>query len=177
MGRIPVIKFMVLSAPRSASTWVANWLTTERTLCLHDPILEHCVEDLDALPCDRLLGIACTATALLPAFVNAHAARKIVLHRDLGEVNRSLVSIGLTPLSPTWTRALDRIEGMHVDYGDLFEPVMAAEILSYLFPDAPFDAARHAQLCGMHVEPKFEKVKIKADRARDFRRRVAAALA
>ena len=55
--RAEVIEFMVLSAPRSASTWAANWLTTEKTLCLHDPVLEHYPEDLDRIPCDRVLGV------------------------------------------------------------------------------------------------------------------------
>lgn len=166
-----MVRFMVLSAPRSASTWVANWLTTEKTLCLHDPILEHKPEDLDDIPCDRLLGLACTGLALLPDFVNTHPAMKVIVHRDLEAVNRSLTTIGLTPLGRRWNDALDRIRGMHVYYDSLFDAHWADKI-HYQLTGLPFDAARHAQLCGMYVEPHFEKLTVKADRARDFRQRV-----
>lgn len=170
-----MIDFMILSAPRSASTWAANWLTTERTLCLHDPVLEVDVDALDAIQADRPLGIACTAMALLPDLVNAHPARKVVVHRELAEVNLSLESIGLTRLGPLWTRALDHVVGVHIDYQDLFDPWAARPVYEFL-TGHPFDVARHAQLRAMYVEPAFEKVKVVADRARAFRDRLTAAL-
>jgi hypothetical protein len=171
-----VIKFMVLSAPRSASTWTANWLTTAKTLCLHDPVLKHRPEDLDAIPCDRMLGLACTALALQPAFVNAHPAKKVIVHRDLKEVNRSLISIGFTRLGPIWTDALEKIEGLHVEYADLFTATYAPRIYKHL-TGLSFDAARHEELMSMHIEPHFDKIILRPDRAREFRKRVQEALA
>lgn len=168
-----MLEFMVLSAPRSASTWVANWLTTGTTLCLHDPILEHRPEELDAYACDRRLGIACTGLPLLPDWVNRHAARKVIVHRDLGEVNNSLESCGLTRLSQRWDGVLDRLHGFHVYYTDLFQAESAAAIADAL--DIGFDRVRHAQLVAMHVEPQFERINIRDDRARAFRDRVARA--
>lgn len=170
-----MVKFMVLSAPRSASTWVANWLTTERTLCLHDPILEHTPEALDALPCDRMLGVACTALALLPELINAHAARKVVVHRDLSEVNQSLTTLGLSSLGPVWVKALERIHGFHVYYEDLFDQFIAARVYEHL-TELPFDGPRHALLRDMYVEPHFDKVKILPERVKAFRERLEAAL-
>lgn len=171
-----MLKFMVLSAPRSASTWAANWLTSDRVLCLHDPVFEHRPEFLDAVPCDRLLGVACTALALLPAFVNTHPAKKVIVHRDLSQVNNSLESIGLTALGRRWVHALEKIEGMHVAYEDLFDPEAAQVIYEHL-TGLPFDASRHSQLCAMHVEPHFEKIKIVPERAKGFRQRLEKALA
>jgi hypothetical protein len=171
-----VIKFMVLSAPRSASTWVANWLTTEKTLCLHDPVLEHRVEALDHLPCDRMLGVSCTGMALLTKFVNAHPAKKVVLHRDLREVNQSLYAIGLTKVGPAWDKALAKVDGaMHVQYADVFDPDCAKAIWEYL-TGLPFDEPRHQLLRNMHVEPNFVKVKVVPERAREFRQRIEEAL-
>ena len=166
---------MVLSAPRSASTWAANWLTTEKTLCLHDPILEHTPEALDKIPCDRMLGLSCTALALLPDLINQHPARKLIVHRDLEEVNLSLISIGLTRLGRRWDTALDAIRGMHVYFGSLFETEQAGLIYEYL-TELPFDAPRHEQLRNMYVEPNFSKVPIHAQTARSFRDRLTAAL-
>jgi len=168
---------MVLSAPRSGSTWVANWLTSERVLCLHDPVLEHRPEDLDAIPCDRLFGVACTGLALLTAFVNAHPARKLVIHRDFRDINESLMSIGLTRLiAKRWETALNAIDAKHVQYEDLFVPHTAAAIYSHV-TKLPFDAIRHEQLAAMHIEPLFDHIKIIPDRARDFRARIEEALA
>lgn len=166
-----LVRFMVLSAPRSASTWAANWLTTEKTLCLHDPVLEHYPEDLDKIPCDRALGVACTGLALLPGFLRLHPSRKVIVHRPLDEIDQSLESIGLTKLGPQWDTALDQIGGFHVFYGDLFDIKEAAGIYEYLTHQR-FDAARHEQLVAMHLEPNFAKVRIKPDRARAFRDRI-----
>jgi|SRR5882762_6901529 len=162
---------MVLSAPRSASTWVANWLTTEQTLCLHDPVLTHAPEAFDAIPCDRVLGLACTGLALLTDFVNNHQAKKLIVHRDLGTVNHSLETIGLSRLGPRWEQCLREVRGMHVHYNDLFQPAPARSIYEHL-TGLLFDEPRHRNLCDMYVEPHFEKVKIRPERARDFRTRV-----
>lgn len=170
-----MVRFMVLSAPRSASTWAANWLTTDKTLCLHDPILERTPEAMDQIPCDRLLGISCTALGLLTDLVNKHAARKVIVHRDLQEVDLSLETIGLSRLGPRWHTALDKIEGMHVYFDSLFEPNQAKKIYEHL-TDLPFDEERHAQLRNMYIEPNFSEVPIHAQSARSFRDRLTAAL-
>lgn len=169
------IAFMVLSAPRSASTWVANLLNTERTLCLHDPVLMHAPEELDALPCDRQLGFVCTATAMLGQWVNAHPARKVIVHRDLKAINDSLERIGLTRMDHRWPGWLDRIAGLHVQYEDWFIPSKAAPLVEFL-TGHPFDAPRHAQLIDMHVEPNFDRIAIEPGRASGFRHRVEALL-
>lgn len=169
-----MLKFMVLSAPRSASTWVANWLTTDQSLCLHDPLLEHAPETLDAIPCDRMLGIACTALPLFADFVNGHPARKLIIHRDLEAINQSLVTLGLSALGWIWKGALDNLKGLHVAYESLFDPAIAARIYEHLL-QRPFDAARHEQLRAMHIDPSFERITVVPDRVRDFRRRVQAA--
>ena len=169
-----MLEFMVLSAPRSASTWVANWLTTSTSICLHDPVFEHHPEDLDVLEYPgRRVGIACTALALLPAWVNAHRAPKVIVHRNLDEVNASLVRIGLTALGEKWRTALDSVEGLHVDYDDLFFPRVGRDICAHL--GLPWDWVRFGELTKMNVEPNFNRVTLRADRARAFRERVARA--
>ena len=167
---------MVLAAPRSASTWISNWLTTEHSLCLHDPILEHAPEDLDLIHSDRPLGISCTGLALLPDWVNRHPARKVIVHRDLSQINRSLRVIGLSPLSCAWDGALEKINGLHISYGDLFNPAFAAPIYEHL-THRLFDVPRHALLTKMHIDPHFDQVMIKPERARQFKERVQRALA
>lgn len=151
------IQFMVISAPRSASTWCANWLTTDTTLCLHDPLWRWHYSELDAVPSSKVLGISCTGIALFPEWVNAHPARKVVLHRDLKEVDASLERIGLTACSAQWEGVLDRIRGVHVDWHDVFE--RPKSIYEYLL-DRPFDAGRHELLREVNVQPAFAKLSI-----------------
>lgn len=170
-----MIEFMVLSAPRSGSTWMSNWLTTEATLCLHDPVLEHAPEDFDRIESDRMLGLSCSGLALLPDFVNDHPARKVIVHRPIKDINRSLEAVGLTQLSPKWQGALERINGLHVQFDHIFNTVLAAKIHQHLTGRA-IDKVRHAHLCKMHVDPEFGRVPISRDRTRDYRDRVMRAL-
>lgn len=166
---------MVLSAPRSGSTWCANWLTSERTLCLHDPLLTFSERELDGIPCDRTLGIACTALPLLTDWVNKHPARKVILHRPMKEVNKSLRSIGLSELSERWDGVLDKIEGRHYEWSDMHKAHYAGAAYQFL-TGLPFDAARWKLLVSLHVEPEFNRVHVKPDRARAFRRQIQDAL-
>lgn len=151
------IQFMVISAPRSASTWVSNWLTTDTTLCLHDPLWRWHYSELDTVPCSKMLGITCTGVALFPDWVNAHPARKVILHRPLDEVDASLVKIGLTPCSQAWEGVLDRIRGVHVDWREVFE--RPKHLYEYLL-DRPFDAERHHALREINAQPAFAKLSI-----------------
>lgn len=155
-----MISFMVLGAPRSGTAWAANWLTTERTLCLHDVLFEHALEDVDALPCDRILGVADTGIGLFPDWVRDHPAKKVVLHRGLKEVNASLRKAGLPTVGMDWYRKLYNLTGdnvLHVDWKVLFE---APEVIHrHLFLDElPFDGVRHKLLATLNVQVDFEKV-------------------
>jgi len=150
-----MIDFMVLAAPRSGTTWAANWLTTEHTICLHDPLYIRAPEDLDAIHSDRPLGIACTGLVYFPEWVNRHPARKVILRREPAAVNGSLKSIGVSPCETLVFENLQKIEGRHVPYTDLFtNPKELYEFLT----QRPFDAARHQCLRDMHIQPYFDSI-------------------
>jgi len=148
-----MIEFMILAAPRSATTWTANWLTTDTTLCLHDPLLKWTKDELLELKSNKRLGVACTGLALFPEWVNAHPARKVILHRPLNEVDESLQAIGMTGCSAQWEGVLEMIVGVHIDWQDIF--TRPQYVYEYLL-DQPFDAERWASLREMNVQPMFE---------------------
>lgn len=149
-----MLEFMVIAAPRSGTTWAANWLTTDDTLCLHDPLYDHHYRDLDAIESDKMLGVACTGLFMFPEWLNDHPARKVILHRDAGEINRSLEEVGLPSLSCDLS-ALNRVHGMHLSWDYLFShPDM---IYEYLL-QKPFDEERHALLSKFNVQPDFAKI-------------------
>lgn len=151
------VEFMVVSAPRSGSAWAANWLTTARALCVHDPLWYRHFSEWDEIACDRKLGVACTGIALFPAFLEGHPARKVIVHRDLGAVNGSLEEAGLPHLPAAWGYALDHIRGMHIEYEELFDARQASRVYAYLTGE-PFDAPRHAELCRLNVQLNLRKV-------------------
>lgn len=93
-----------------------------------------------------MLGIACTASAL-SARINEHCARKIVLHRSPREVRESMALLGIRGSYDF--AALDRVQGRHYDWQQLFED--PAPIYEFLLGVA-FDAERHEELRGMNVQ-------------------------
>lgn len=159
---------MVLAAPRSGTAWAANWLNTDNTRCLHDPLWRHHYDDLDKIESDKDLGISCTGLALHPTFLRHHLARKVVLHRPFKEINDSLARLGQNPLGKVWETALDQIPGMHAYWDDLFHPIKARPIYEYLL-DRRFDPERHHELVDLNVQMNFGSVTInKAANARMF---------
>jgi hypothetical protein len=81
----------------------------------------------------------------------------VILHRPLAEIDQSLVQIGMTPISKHWEGVLDAIEGVHLDWQELFTRPKA--IYEYLL-DRPFDAERWALLREMNVQPHFQELTI-----------------
>lgn len=155
-----MIEFMVLTAPRSASTWTSNWLTTEKTVCVHEPLWHYHYNEIDdnLIYPGRTIGISETGLAKFPDFVNKHPARKIILHRDLKECSDSLVELGFKPLK-YWEGVLENIEGKHYHYTDVFDPAKAKEIYEFLL-EMPFDSIRHKLLCEIEMQPHFEGIKV-----------------
>lgn len=157
-----MINFMLLGGPRSATTWAANWLTTDTTVCLHDPLLEYRLEHLQRITFahGQRLGISCTSSLLYPDWVNAQKCPKVILYRDVKEINRSLRELGLVELIESRHLArLDNIKGaMLVPYEHLFTSPGAQAIANHL--GVPFDPVRHDVLMQMRIEPMFKRLNV-----------------
>lgn len=154
-----MISFMVISGERSGSTWAANWLTSDTTLCIHDPLRRWTVDELDGIYplMDKHKGIACTALQLLPDWVNAHPAPKLVLHRTDEMIIRSVEKLGcVSRLVRGTNERLGQIRGIHIDYKLLFDPYHARDCAEFL--GVPFDAHRHIELVQMNVQPHWASV-------------------
>lgn len=157
-----MLDFMIIGLPRSGTTWAANWLTTNDTFCLHDPLykLHYSEWDTDRKhfphPMDyRLIGASCTGIWRWPDWVNAHPAKKIVVTRDFDEIQGSLGYIGLPYLNDDAPDALERIDAPRVHYTELFDPERAAAIWEHLVGSG-FCAHRHKALCEYELQPKFD---------------------
>lgn len=158
-----MIEFMVLGGQRSATTWAANWLTTDKTFCLHDPLMSYKIPHLEALQFPgRRKGIACTASYLYPQWVIKQKARKVLLYRDPVEINERLDALGLPRVNVLeHNQRLETLidAGIPVwDWQALFEVKTAVDIWKHLLPDIPFDLHRHHLLTGMNVQPQFNRL-------------------
>lgn len=168
---------MVLAGPRSATTWIANYLTTDTSLCLHDPLLRYTPAQLDQMSIPgKLLGISCTCAPMYPEWVLANQCRKVVLYRDADEMNASLRRLGLRELDKA--EHLKRLIALDVpgtrwfDWTDVFQQKSAKALFEYLLPGRPFDANRHHELMQMHIQPRFADLEIQTEAVKALNERV-----
>lgn len=138
---------MVLGAPRSGTAWCSVWLSTDTTLCIHEPLARWPLNKLDGMRSSKMIGIACTVSGQNPDFVNKHPARKLILHRDPKEVRESMQKLGIN--GDYDFDALNRIQGMHCHWRKVFTD--PAPIYEYLL-ERPFDIERHAELRGLNIQ-------------------------
>jgi len=149
-----MIKFMILGLPRSGTTWAANWLTTDKSICIHDPLNTYHYSELDQLTADgRLLGVSCTGLYLFPDWVNRHPCRKVILHRSPNEIRASFKRNDMS-VKAFRPENLNKIEGMHVQWTDLFSNPIP--IYNFLL-NRPMDTIRHDQLKSMNIQVDLNK--------------------
>jgi hypothetical protein len=152
IARTP-LDFIVLSYPRSGSTWVANWLTTDRSLCLHDPFA---LGMPDAWPVDaRIRGIACTGAPLLGDWLDGYTCPVAIIERDRADCDASLKGIGYAGNVPS--ARLDAMAGYRIAFDDLWREDAARALWAHLLPTLAFDAIRYRLLQTMQVQPHMGK--------------------
>ena len=156
-----MLDFMIIGLPRSATTWVSNWLTTDHMFCLHDPLQKMHYTEWDHpnkyIPERVRSGVCCTGIWRWPDWVNAHPAKKLIICRDLKSVNYSLDNVGLGEMDMQDAELIDQIKGNRVRYESLFDIEIAQQVWEYLTND-PFSAHRYRALVEMAVQPKFDNV-------------------
>jgi len=159
-----MIDFMVIGLPRSGTAWAANWLTTDFSFCIHDPLnrIHYSEWDIDNgyFPKGSIKGVSCTGIWRWPEFVNSHPAKKLILRREFGNVQDSLWSNKLEEIEPDANVQLSRIEGLHIPYEHLFDPTVASTLWTHLLGTAPHNLSRHANLRGFNVQQQPESVRV-----------------
>lgn len=176
-----MLNFMVVGLPRSGTTWASNWLTTEGSLCLHDPLYHTHYTEWDSgqgrfeRQGRQRLGVSCTGIWRWADWVNAHPARKVVLLRDVTEVQHSMSQIAMAGyIGEAESLALRRVEGLHVQHSDLFDPDGAEAIWHHLLPALPFDRRRHRELVDIEMQPKFVGLSVGEEVTRRLRDELSA---
>ena len=144
-----MIDFMIVALPRSRTTWLANFLTTDKTFCFHDPLAEmSSYRELFALKTDRITGIADTGIGYFD-LAEFHCP-KVIIERDLSAVNAEMsamlgMDIDLSDLS----RRIASIEGLRIGFDEINDRL--EEIWDHC-TGLPFDSLRAEHLKNMNVQ-------------------------
>jgi hypothetical protein len=165
---------MVMGGPRAATTWTANLLNTDTTVCLHDPLYEYKPTQLDALQIPgKRIGISDTAVVVYPEWINAHSAKKVVLWRDPEEINDRLRLLGMRQIPRgVLARRYAQLNGVKVyHWGEVFRHEIAKEICDYF--KVPFCRWRFEELKKMNIQPQFERIPVGKEAAQELVRRFA----
>ena len=149
-----MIEFMVIGYPRSCTAWMSNWLTTDTTHCIHDPLFQYHYDELDGIESKKMLGISCTGIVMFKEWLVKHPARKLIIHRDINDVNESLRRIGLDAI-PRFD--IDYIDGIHIEHEQLFDN--PKKIYEYLV-QKDFDEERFIALKDLNIQRSLEAVTI-----------------
>jgi hypothetical protein len=172
-----MLSFMLLGGPRSATTWMANLLTTDTTWCIHDPFLEYTLDQTTQLyvPGKRI-GIACTASILHPEWVNQQRIPKIILYRDPLEINESLRQLGMIELETTkhHTR-LQTIRAPMYKWDEVFKEHVARDICERF--GVPFDSYRFRELVKMNIQPQWNRLPVAKEALIELQLAIAAEVA
>lgn len=151
-----MIDFMVLGLPRSGTAWLANLLTTDTSLCLHESFMTTTIQELDELEKSQghLLGICETSGLFIADEINNHPSQKVIIERPLHEINFSLARIGF-PLMPDETiKLLKNLEGYRIAFEDLFDYQKISFVYEQLI-GKQLNKDRHQLLCSFGIENIF----------------------
>jgi len=146
-----MIDFMVLGLPRSGTAWMANLLTTDTSLCLHEPLIENSLEQLDSFDYKFKLGISDTSAGFFAQKINNHPAKKVIINRTLDDMNFSLINLGFPTMTKKALEMLNAIDGYRINFDDLFEYKKIAFVYEFLI-DKTLDKKRYDLLCKMNVQ-------------------------
>jgi hypothetical protein len=154
------LSFMVLGGPRSATTWMANLLTTDHTWCIHDPFLEYTLDQVTQLYVpEKRIGISCTASILHPEWVNVQRCPKIILYRDPDEINASLRQLGMIELEITKHNIrMHGIKAPMYRWENVFKQHVAKDICDRF--SVPFDIYRFRELVKMNIQPQWNRLPV-----------------
>ena len=145
-----MIKFIIGGLPRSGTTWLSVFLTTDDCICLHDPSAYLEKEKLMAWRG----GICDTGLWFLEDWCKENTDKFILIDRNVEEVSVALDKMGL-PQIPSYI--LDKfatvIPNRRYFFEDLYTEELAEELWNYVHPEKPFNRERWVLLKGVYMSP------------------------
>jgi hypothetical protein len=169
--------FIVLGLARSATTWLANWLTTDRSICLHDPLADMSVAALCQYRSPSATwGVSCTGLWLYPELLMQSSARILLVDRDVRQINKSLVGLGLPAMPEALVQRFRQVAGPRIAFEELWTEDGARRVWTHLLPNYHFDADRYRLLRSMSIQPKLDRYAPEPEVMKQLIERVASAM-
>ena len=156
--------FFVTGLPRTRTAWCANWLTTDHSLCLHDPLVNE-------LPKVVRQAVGLSGPEVFKLYKDYKTSPWLVLVRDSEVCKRSfqqVVQQEIAGLDEFWSQRVADLQALkdesnvlwlHVDLLDVEESAKA--VWQHLLGDIPFDLLRWQMLVDLNVTQNFDKRKEK----------------
>ncbi len=164
-------KFFIYSLPRSRTTWLSAWLTTDQSLCLHEAgnkvnRWEDLPEYMNSFHGYEYVGNSDCGNIMIANEINTMFpdATSVIIWRPLDEVMDSLKSVGLScdsKLFKGWFNKLNKMAKIMPEYefSELYKPQTARLLWETLLPEIPFDLNRFNLMSSIHMEPIYLKTK------------------
>lgn len=145
-----MIKFIIGGLPRSATTWLSVFLTTDDCVCLHDPSATMTQQELESWTG----GICDTGLWYLEDWCKENTDKFILVDRDVAEVSSALRSKGLPQIPANLLIDFWDIKpSMRIFFETLFSEETARELWSYVYPEKPFNRERWLHLKSVYMSP------------------------
>ena len=156
--------FFVTGMPRSRTAWLAAWLTTDKTICYHDP-RGITLEVLQERNPGRRVGISGPETCLL--FEQYPTAPWVIVQRDSTEALKSFLAVCQKRLAVDsqtvgefWYQRRQLLAKMsfghrnvlNVPFEGLNQLGTARTVWEHLLPGTAFDAERWQLLNGLNIQ-------------------------
>ncbi len=168
--------FFITGLPRSRTAWLANWLTTDDSLCLHDGTLSsHSLEEyarklLDAQQL-RFMGDSNSGLGFIHEHVTAlfPGCKWVVIERDRSMAFLSFrMAFGQYESEDESRRKFDRLAErlwqlkqrpgtMVIEFDDLEDLEVCRKLWFHCIPKVRFDEERWRLLNGLRVETFAQK--------------------
>jgi len=162
-----MIDFMIIALPRSRTTWLSNFLTTDKTFCYHDPLAEmSSYKEILELKTDRITGIADTGVGYFD--LSMFPCRKLIIERNLEDVNREMSKMLNIPVDMSdLQRRIEDIDGVRIQFDDINARLQ--DIWEYC-TGLPYDALRGESLKNYNVQ--IMHLPLDADRLNSLRKEI-----
>ena len=139
---------MILGLPRSRTAWLANFFTTEKTFCFHEPLAKmYSYREIESLKTDRITGLADTGLGWFD--LSIYPCKKVIIHRAVNDVNRALKRKGMSVDMSILADRLKHVDGLHIEYEQINERL--PEIWQYC-TNLPYDELRGEALKNFNVQ-------------------------
>lgn len=145
-----MIKYIITGLPRSGTTWLSVFLTTDDCVCLHDPFASYTPDEL----AEWEGGVSDTALWYYDEWCKAHTDKFILIVRKEEDVISGLAEKGLPPVPDAFYDLFtQKTANKVIQFEDLFKEETLRDLWSYIYPDKPFNVTKWLQFKEIYMSP------------------------